>query len=131
MFAHYAKGHTGLCLTYEIDPRDMYPVSYDRDLPRLELLEVDAKKIVKACLCTKHVDWQYEREHRLVLYDRDPGLYENERLRLTEISVGHAMSQVAEREVTALARDSRFSAVSVWRMNPAPATYGLERVRIA
>lgn len=74
MFAHYASGHTGLCLTYEVDPKDFFPVAYRDEIPTVGIFGHDPKEIVRARLCTKHSDWAYEREHRLVLYERDPPL---------------------------------------------------------
>ena len=129
MFAHYAK-HTGVCLTYELEVRDLFQVNYQETLPHLGILDCHPENIVRARLCTKHVDWAYEREYRLVLYDCDVGLYRNERLRLTEIALGCQASDATEREIKVMVADSCFSELVIWRLRPASAGYGFERIRV-
>ncbi|MBQ3997807.1 MAG: DUF2971 domain-containing protein [Paludibacteraceae bacterium] len=74
MWAHYADGHRGVCLEYEIPPiciksdstrgfLALFPVSYE------EKIELNDELKINVALSAKSVDWKYENEVRLVLFD--------------------------------------------------------------
>ena len=95
MWSHYAKNHTGLCLQIEVlnvdgddglrfmehnfikrsSPRHpkgflkFAPVAYKDDLPDpINFLTADALAF-GTFVFTKHTDWAYERELRIMIYD--------------------------------------------------------------
>jgi hypothetical protein len=77
MWSHYAKKHEGFCVEYEYEPWQlsacefsMMPVTYSSELPLLNLTEVlfAPLEATRRLLCTKTVDWAYEREYRLIYF---------------------------------------------------------------
>lgn len=74
MWAHYANGHRGVCMQYEIPPEalkddgkrsflSLFPVQYENKIELGQELSIDI------ALCAKAKDWEYENEVRLVLFD--------------------------------------------------------------
>jgi hypothetical protein len=115
-WSHYADGHKGLCLGFEVGS-EMKTVSYSRcrldyDLERLSAManmgggaEADADKAMREMLSTKYVHWRYEEEERLFtrLEEKDPneGLYFHDfgpALNLVRIIVG-AESKVTRADI--------------------------------
>lgn len=73
MWSHYTFGHQGVCLQFRLEAdRGFFagaqPVQYSKDLPIPELLG-DPMEQVDKLLLTKAIDWEYEREWRLVRTD--------------------------------------------------------------
>lgn len=76
-WAHYASGHSGFCIEYDLHKMSlakssheisMYDVTYSNVLPEVCLSEVlcSPHQVLKRLLATKTHDWAYERECRLV-----------------------------------------------------------------
>lgn len=71
LWAHYADGHTGIALGFEITNNDLLEVNYTSEniRPKLSLSadtsenEINYLKLAK----TKYAEWQYEKEHRLIV----------------------------------------------------------------
>jgi len=83
MWAHYAKSHTGIALGFEVPNRLLTHINYitDRIIPPLD---VDNNKnsmseLVDLLLKSKHKNWEYEEEVRLVRSlqncDKEDGFY--------------------------------------------------------
>jgi len=76
MWAHYGKSHTGLCVEYLVRPMELVmngefyqiPVTYASELPSICFSEVlfSPHTVLPRLLATKHVDWAYEKEWRLI-----------------------------------------------------------------
>jgi len=76
MWSHYGKSHTGFCveyfvrkITFAFDPRFwQLDVAYTSELPSICLSELlfSPHKVLPRILGTKHVDWAYEKEWRLI-----------------------------------------------------------------
>ncbi len=81
MWSHYADSHKGLCFGFETcigkelhlhfkEPLryyPAYPVEYQLELPsQVNMFSEDRENLVKF-LKTKHLDWQYENEYRLII----------------------------------------------------------------
>lgn len=79
MWSHYGNKHNGMCIAYEVDqinfPREEknlkfsdHYVQYVTALPTICLSEVlfSPHKVFPRILSTKHSDWAYEREWRLI-----------------------------------------------------------------
>ncbi|WP_163314509.1 DUF2971 domain-containing protein [Crenobacter caeni] len=81
MWAHYADSHQGFCIEYAVDkkkiavdddsPFQPYQVQYMSEVPELCLSELlfTPHQAVGRYLATKHVDWAYEKEWRLVSFE--------------------------------------------------------------
>lgn len=69
MWAHYADSHKGFCIEYEVDQEDsLWPVNYTTEplQPSLyELLLCPYETLIRI-LTTKSMEWQYEKEVRLI-----------------------------------------------------------------
>lgn len=77
MWSHYGDSHKGLCVEYLF--RSMafaekflaLPVTYTSELPSICLSELlfSPHKVLPRLLATKHIDWAYEKEWRLIHLD--------------------------------------------------------------
>ena len=72
MWAHYAANHKGICLGFDF-PDDLVgeevdEVIYNTGLPILEDKSsvVWSKETVGKVMLTKNIDWQYEKEYRII-----------------------------------------------------------------
>lgn len=81
LWSHYADSHKGICVEYQVhpmkmsyDPEDLHfgqhYVRYTTELPTLCLSEIlfSPHQVLSSLLATKHSDWSYEKEWRLVHY---------------------------------------------------------------
>lgn len=70
MWAHYANGHEGVCLIYDIE-KDLFPncalkvVHYSDDLIKVNLIRPATEHIIPI-FTTKSKHWKYEQEYRLI-----------------------------------------------------------------
>lgn len=99
MFAHYADNHKGVCLEYEVDSKDFFKVNYTEDYPKLELFNPMPDSVIKYRLLTKHKDWEYESEYRLIQYNREPGTYSHQRIKLKAIYLGLNCEEKTKKEI--------------------------------
>ena len=103
MWAHYADEGRGFCIAYEVEPLQnpsdlrYTPVHYVSSVPTYCLTEAlfAPHQFLYRAMATKHVDWAYEKEIRLVsmtgkayAHEVAPGF-----LRITGLIAGHAMKQ--------------------------------------
>lgn len=103
LWAHYAKNHTGICLTFKIPYTFVMEhligcaqVQYSPDalydaLRRLNIsskpdFDTEIKPIVTALLTTKSPEWAYENESRLISFA--PGLFSFDRNWVSQICFG-------------------------------------------
>lgn len=88
MWAHYANNHTGFCVGYSKQKLNatglLEEVNYVDDFPEFSiesLVSNDSKNVRPPervrLLTTKYIDWQYEREWRLIL-ELNHGTCQNE-----------------------------------------------------
>jgi hypothetical protein len=106
MWAHYAESGKGFCIEYEINPwqhtEDVryIPVQYVSDLSPLCITEAmfSPHQFLLRAIGTKHVDWAYEREVRLVaLNQKGVAVAVNENfVKLTALIGGYTMSPCLE-----------------------------------
>ena len=81
LWSHYAESHKGLCIEYQVHPMKMsshesdlhfgqHYVRYTTELPTLCLSEIlfSPHQVLSSMLATKHADWSYEKEWRLIHY---------------------------------------------------------------
>lgn len=99
LWSHYADGHRGLCLGFEVTG-DLVPVTYTpkrlkSDLATMRAGGSAARKHMLQVFTTKFSHWRYENEHRLFvkLKEKDErGLYSfgfRNQVALREVIVGH------------------------------------------
>jgi hypothetical protein len=78
MWSHYAKGHSGIVLEFNVTKEysifyEAIKVHYSKDYPLLNLMEIDEPQHFRNALLTKSVDWEYEDEWRIVKTPREGG----------------------------------------------------------
>lgn len=106
MWAHYADGHRGACMEFEIPPSlikddgkcsfiSLVPIVYE------ENINIEGKLSISAALNVKSKDWEYEHEVRLVQFD--PNMNEEfpliKGLKLKAVYLGVNCTDVDERKV--------------------------------
>ncbi|HBM16794.1 MAG TPA: hypothetical protein DD381_10690 [Lentisphaeria bacterium] len=71
MWSHYADSHKGLCLEIEVEENSntISRVKYSEDIPKHTLHDIFIKRDTNIfdLLITKHIDWDYENEYRIIL----------------------------------------------------------------
>jgi len=96
MWSHYADSHRGVCLEFDAQS-DFFAraqsVKYQLDRPILNpILDSPARMAVSALL-TKAEHWAYEKEWRIVEYEKGPGVYHFPPSALTGIIFGSQISE--------------------------------------
>jgi hypothetical protein len=79
MWGHYANAHRGICIGFQRDHstvfgRQVRPVSYQRDYPRLTVVNFDPTvdpHSADQLWLTKAANWSYEREWRILMPQGD------------------------------------------------------------
>ncbi|WP_395683103.1 DUF2971 domain-containing protein [Dokdonella sp.] len=79
MWAHYARSNSGICIGITFDEQDLsstglipLPVAYETELPKVDPMQFfdrssdNVVEMLTLLYGTKHVDWAYEREFRLI-----------------------------------------------------------------
>lgn len=103
MWAHYANNGQGFCVEYEVDwgkqtPDFRYvPVQYASQVPELCITEAmfTPHQFLYRVLATKHADWAYEQEVRLVcLTDKGKNVKVDPKfVRITGLIAGYSMQK--------------------------------------
>lgn len=75
MYSHYADKHRGICIGLnmknlvlhfdDLDDDTFWPVKYIDEYDPPDFLDDDERKVADWLLCTKLIDWSYEREWRI------------------------------------------------------------------
>ena len=78
MWAHYADCHRGVCLIF--DPAEPFfataqPVHYREERPHVNPLVHSKDQMLDAAMFTKSDHWSYEREWRVLQYQKGAGAY--------------------------------------------------------
>lgn len=114
MWAHYANNGQGFCIEYDVDwgkqqPDLRYvPVLYTSETPTLCITEAmfTPHQFLHRVMATKHSDWAYEQEIRLVCLTNkgqsvkvDPNF-----VRMTGLIAGYAMPEASEEHLKQTAK---------------------------
>jgi hypothetical protein len=124
MWAHYAKNHKGYCIEFEYEnpltistgksfQKKILPVTYVQSLPEIALMQllIDPNKMVKDIILTKHNNWSYEKEYRLidVKSSNEPLSISKARLKVTAIYVGLSADKKTESRLQEVAKALKVS----------------------
>jgi hypothetical protein len=106
IWAHYSDKHRGICLGFDVPDAHCKLVNYVPE--RLPFPESPTLEHSDAILFTKFCNWEYEQEVRIWvdLTDEEDGLHFkdfDDKLRLTEVIVGHACTVPRSAIVRAIA----------------------------
>ena len=116
MWGHYAEGHRGLCLGFDVDDRTAMPVEYvARRLPfdhylAPEMSEEEVRALAARFASTKYSHWRYEKEVRCwaSLDPNGPDLQFfnlGKQIRLREVYIGFQSPISRQMVAKALGRD--------------------------
>jgi hypothetical protein len=106
MWAHYANNGQGFCIEYEVDWGKQQqnfryvPVLYASETPAFCITEAmfTPHQFLQRVMATKHSDWAYEQEIRLVcLTDKGQSVkVDSEFVRMTGLVAGYAMPEALQ-----------------------------------
>lgn len=119
MWAHYGASHKGICVEYAVKPMSFacasenlhlaqYYVRYMTELPTICLSEVlfSPHQVLPSFLATKHSDWSYEKEWRLVNFtDKQKYIPTPKHMEISALIVGLGFDMRRIEEVTAKAAE--------------------------
>jgi hypothetical protein len=136
MWSHYGDQHKGICIGYSV-PSDAASNLYKVNYGGTRLVEASAiaamlagddtarRKVDKAVLLKKAIDWRYEREWRLI---GERGL-QNSNLELEEVVFGVRCDSAVKYAVVKALED-RERPIKFYEMQERPTTFGLSRVEL-
>lgn len=95
MWAHYADAHQGVCLAFD-GTVDFFmraqQVQYPKLRPQINPLHDSDEAMMTAALLTKSDHWAYEKEWRIIHYEKGPGIYRYPTGALTGVILGAQIS---------------------------------------
>jgi hypothetical protein len=102
MWAHYAQSHTGLCLVFD-GANEFFgraqEIKYAKDYPKVQYLRASKQQITQATLLTKAGAWRYEKEWRVVEYEKGPGPYRFPPETLVGVIFGYKMPATSKQVI--------------------------------
>ncbi|MFY0714287.1 DUF2971 domain-containing protein [Seonamhaeicola sp. NFXS20] len=91
LWAHYANGHKGFCIEYDLDKLlnsysgtfFSFPIIYTKNPPNIELKDIPSKnqELIKKLAGYKSLRWSYEKEYRITTNFSGPYYYEYDALK--------------------------------------------------
>lgn len=127
MWAHYAKGHEGICLQFDTASSPFssaFRVNYSTAYPKVGVTS-DSEDQIRASVLTKASCWEYEREWRVVAYQKKEGHWDIAPDALKAVILGMKADPKVIAKVRHLCRTIKPS-VEVLQATPAPSTYELQ-----
>lgn len=115
MWSHYTNSHTGVCLKFDItEDTDFFcfpiHVNYSENYPRENYIK-DEKKAINSILTTKAIDWQYEKEIRVIKPFDKQNEFTFKKTALKEIIFGCKTEPQKIQEIKDLTTKNRFTHV--------------------
>lgn len=135
LWAHYASAHTGISIEFtasEVAHLDFFghvlPVRYREDRPVIEFYRDPPREQVEKAVLTKSTHWKYERESRILTYNRDEERYFHFPPEvISAVYLGCRVSAGHRSQVAGWLRDRDCtSSATLYRARPSEASYGLE-----
>ncbi|MEN2283282.1 DUF2971 domain-containing protein [Algoriphagus sp. SE2] len=108
MWSHYSSYHYGMCLGFEIEDTNsagIYKVDYSQNYPDLDFGNLWHKDGMMKILWTKSLEWQYEKEWRLITMEGDK--LEDYKGRLTEVIFGCRTSTTDKDNIRNMLKDDK------------------------
>lgn len=134
MWSHYANYHEGFCIKILDDETDKFigralEVSYSEKYPIVNPITDDDSARMEKSFLTKAKHWEYEKEWRIIDYEKGPGIQRFPPHLLVGVIFGCRMSEDHQR----LIRDwckNRQPSVSFYQARQASLTYALDIVEV-
>jgi len=78
MWSHYSLSHKGICIGIKINKHELEKnfflkkIKYSKTRPIIDINDISNEVNITKILSTKHIDWSYEKEWRLITKKRIP-----------------------------------------------------------
>jgi len=130
MWSHYANRHTGFCLKFIDDQKDWFiaraqAISYSEIFPIVNPIKDNDLERLKTSLLTKAKHWEYEKEWRIIDYEKGPGIKHIPPHLLVGVIFGCRMTEKHQGRIRGWC-ENRETKVSFYNAREAPRTYSLE-----
>ena len=104
MWAHYGNKHTGYCVEFEASDDTPFfgasqPVRYSTDYPTVDFFSTPREEQVDPIFLTKSLDWNYEREWRIIEHEHGRGEQEYPGHLMTGVIFGMRMTAVDKNNI--------------------------------
>jgi hypothetical protein len=104
MWAHYASSHTGICLEFEEKPEVGFfclnvIYSDQRRVVDLTKFQSNGSEMLERSVLTKSTEWAYEKEVRMIEYNRPAGPRAFDPVQLKSITLGLKISSAHEQKI--------------------------------
>lgn len=109
MWSHYGDSHRGICLVYGTDHKffaHAQPVRYEQGRPRVNPIDQTNEQMLDNAIFTKSRAWAYEKEWRILNYQKGAGERQSPPESLKAIILGVALSGSDRRLVETWAKAS-------------------------
>ncbi|TDR49567.1 hypothetical protein DFP85_1331, partial [Halomonas ventosae] len=74
-WAHYGDSHRGICLGFDVQEEDLFPIEYVKGRSSgdelKDSLDLKDRAFLRSMLSKKHKHWEYEQEHRCLVRFRE------------------------------------------------------------
>jgi len=132
MWSHYADGHKGVLLEFDIDGDELFEgkeywkVNYPPDDHYQKFFEeaLDARTSILGLVLTKSSDWRTEQEYRI--FQNSPGLYPFNRKSLTGVFFGYYALEGRKATVRRIIQSSDYPNVHIGHAKLHPETYAIQ-----
>jgi hypothetical protein len=128
MFAHYADNHRGCALKFRFEFGLAKKVRYSASIPKVNAFEPDFNAFLEGTLLTKHENWKYECEWRMISYPMGPGVMKFEHDDLLDITFGCATSKTDKEYIMSLLNRRRVK-IPLFEAKAGSDSYKLELVQ--
>lgn len=128
MWAHYSDKHKGVCLKFDIlADTDFFmtpfPVLYKEEYPKYNYIR-NRDGLAKFLLETKSIDWEYEKEIRVM--KRGPDFYAFNKKSLVEVIIGARTTDSERSSIIQLIKENDYEYVTLRICNISKTKFELE-----
>jgi len=128
MWGHYADGHRGFCLQFDTAEDPMFErateVHYSRDLPTVSIqdsLGTPNPELITKVLATKHEDWSYEREWRVIHQESNKAYYH----RAEALSAVYLGAEIGDDSADLVAAATAHTGVAIYHFRKSSTQFAL------
>ena len=145
MWSHYAQNHTGFCIEYDFEEKDMFykhlhPVVYTKEryaVSKIDILDGNKEFLYKTT-CRKSDVWSYEKEWRIITANYNKVMpqklkYPNGNYVLdlkTNIKAFYLGAKILDNFKDEIIQFGKMNGIVVYQMMLSPKTYELQAQKI-
>lgn len=145
MWGHYSKSHSGICIGYDYDKLVnflnnsvmekvmTYEVQYSSEVPKFDTMKMENEEYLLEStnkrFSTKHIDWQYEKEVRIIITNFARKKVEVPSDVVSEIIFGYRTSVTDIKAITLLS-DRLYPDAKLFKASPNKKTFKMDIVEL-